>query len=532
MLPAAELRTRVRSRDLSSRLSSVAVVLPLILALAFGVRLFLGLLQPLDGDEAAEGIVAIDILHGHLAIVESGGHYLGAVESYVLAPFVVLFGPTQLAIRVALSLVGALYVLVMYGLARRLFTGQAAALVMAGVAAVFPLFAVSYGVRARNYGLLLVFVALCLLLAIRLAWSHRRWYDWGLFGLTAGVGMWNHSLLLLTLLICALMIGLQLWREGLRPADLRGVALALGVAVVGFAPWLGYNIITHLGSLTSLSQAAQHHPPLHAMKEVVGIAIPVFLGTERLASCGQDTFPWGLADVALVTLVAATIWLRRRSVLALLRLGWTRLAPVDFVLLLLPISLISVTVGPFNGAACEPRYLIPAAIPLVTIVALATAVRWRGRWPFAAAAAIWIVMTAVTVAYSIPDRGTFRLFDTQTAVDLPRAITALETDEPGPMWANYWLARPLQYLSNERLPVGEYGGYVGFPALQAVPASAARPSWVFLENDPERTTLEEACAARGITYDRSFLFGLVLYDHLSARLTPGDLGWSTSINAK
>ena len=48
---------------------------------------------------------------------------------------------------------------------------------LAGVAAVFPLFALSYGVRARNYGLLLLFVALCLLLAIRLAWDHRRWYD-------------------------------------------------------------------------------------------------------------------------------------------------------------------------------------------------------------------------------------------------------------------------------------------------------------------------------------------------------------------
>jgi 4-amino-4-deoxy-L-arabinose transferase-like glycosyltransferase len=518
-------------------------VLPLILALAFGVRLLLGLIQPLDGDEAAEGIVAIDILHGHLAIVESGGHYLGAIESYVLAPFIAVFGPTQLAIRVALSLVGAIYVLAMYGLGRQLFIriakspsaarggGQGAGLVMASVAAVFPLFAASYGVRARNYGLLLLFVALCLLLAIRLAWStDRRWYDWALLGLAAGIGMWNHSLLILTLLICALMIGLQLWRTGLRPADLRGVAIAVVFAVVGFAPWLGYNVVTHLGSLTSLGQATQHHATRQAMKEVFGIAIPVFLGAQRLASCGPGSFPWELADVVLVTLVAATIWLRRRSVLALLQLRWTRLAPIDFVLLLLPLSLVSVTVGPFNGASCEPRYLIPAAIPLVTIVALATTVRWRGRWLFAAAAAIWIAMTAATVANAIPDRGTFRFFDTRTAVDWPRAITELGANQPGPMWANYWVARPLQYLGNERLPVGEYGGYVGFPRLQAVAAGAARPSWVFVENDPFRTTFEAACAARGITYDRSFLSGLVLYDHLSARLTPEELGWSTTTN--
>ncbi len=507
-------------------------VLPLILALAFGVRLLAGLLQPIDGDEAAEGIAAIDILHGHLAIVESGGHYLGAIESYVLAPFIAVFGPTQFAIRVALSLVGAAYVLAMYGLARQLFAGRAAALVMAAIAAVFPLFAVSYGVRARDYGLLLLFVALCLMLAIRLAWPDglRGRAGWGLFGFTAGVGMWNHSLLLLTLLICALMIGLQLWREGFRPAELQGVAIAVVFAVIGFAPWLGYNLDTNLGSLSSLGQATQHHGTLRAVREVFGIAIPVFMGARRLASCGPPVFPWQLADVAVVGLIATTIWLRRRSVVALLQLRWTRLAPVDFVLLLLPLTLLSVSVGPFNGASCEPRYMIAAAIPLVAMVTLATVLPWRGRWLVAAATAILIGLTAVTVANAIPERGIFPFFDTPTAVDLPRAIAVLEANEPGPMWANYWLARPLQYFSNERLPVGEYGGYVGFPGLQAVPAAAPRPSWVFLENDPGRTTFEQACADRAVTFDRSFLFGLVLYDHLSARLTPDELGWATTIN--
>ena len=516
-------------------------MLPLILALAFGVRLFVGLLQPLDGDEAAGGIAAIDILHGQFPVVESGGHYLGAVESYVLAPFIALFGPTQFAIRFALAVVGAIYVLAMYALARRLFIRPPAALVMAVVAAVFPLFAVSYGVKARIYPLVLLFIALCFLLAIRLMFpspargggqggGSRRWYDWALFGLTAGVGMWNHSILLLTLLVCALMIGLHLAREGIRSADLRGAAIALGSAVVGFAPWIGYNVVTHLGSLSSLSHAAVHQGTRRAVTELFVLGIPVFLGAERLAGCGQGQVPWVLADAVMVAIVSTAIWLRRRSVLALLQLRWTRLAPVDFVLLLLPLTLLSVIVGPFNGAACEPRYLMPAAIPLVTIVALAIAVPWRGRWPFATAAALWIAMTAVTAANAIPDRDIFPFFDTRNAVDLPHAINALEASQPGPMWANYWLARPLQYLSDERLPVGEYGGYVGFPRLQAVPAAADRPSWLFLQNDPDRPIFEQACAGRGITYDRSFLFGVVLYDHLSARLTPDEFGWLTTIN--
>ena len=63
-----------------------------------------------------------------------------------------------------------------------------------------------------------------------------------------------------------------------------------------------------------------------------------------------------------------------------------------------------------------------------------------------------------------------------------------------------------------------------------MPAAADKPSWIFLQNDPDRPIFEKACASRGITYDRSFLSGLVLYDHLSARLTPDEFGWLTTIN--
>src|SRR5437588_52715 len=230
----------------------------------------------------------------------------------------------------------------------------------------------------------------------------------------------------------------------MRSSDLRGAAIALRSAVVGFAPWIAYNVATHLGSLSSLSHAAVHHGTRQAATELFVLGIPVFLGAEHLAGCGTGIVPWVVADVAMVALLSVTIWLRRRSVLALLQLRWTRLAPIDFVLLLLPLTLLSVIVGPFNGAACDPRYLMPAAVPLVVIVALAIAVPWRGRWPFAAA--------------------------------------------------------------------------------------ADKPSWIFLQNDADRPIFEKACASRGITYDRSFLSGLVLYDHLSARLTPDEFGWLTTIN--
>lgn len=138
-----------------------------IVLLAFALRLAIGLLTPLDADESVEGIAALRILHGHLVLMESNARYLGALDSYLLAPFVAVFGPTLLAIRVALSVVGAGYVAGTFALGRRLFGSDRDGLLLAGIAAVFPLFALSYGIKARTYGVLLLLEVICLLGGLR-----------------------------------------------------------------------------------------------------------------------------------------------------------------------------------------------------------------------------------------------------------------------------------------------------------------------------------------------------------------------------
>jgi hypothetical protein len=66
-------------------------------------------------------VTAIRILHGHLALMESSGRYLGALDSYVLAPFIALLGPTV----------------------RRALVGNGAALMAATIASVFLIYAVT-----------------------------------------------------------------------------------------------------------------------------------------------------------------------------------------------------------------------------------------------------------------------------------------------------------------------------------------------------------------------------------------------------
>src|SRR5947199_200235 len=92
--------------------------LGLIVALALVVRLIVGSQVPLDADESVEAITAIHILHGHVALMESNARYLGALDSYVLVPFIALFGTTVTAIRIAFAIVGAAFVGLMFFLGR------------------------------------------------------------------------------------------------------------------------------------------------------------------------------------------------------------------------------------------------------------------------------------------------------------------------------------------------------------------------------------------------------------------------------
>src|SRR5262245_19069682 len=168
--PMTAAPTSVAPAGSTSRHHAAALAAADIVLVEAGIRLALGMQEPLDADEATEAVTALRILHGHLALMESSARYLGALDSYVLAPFIAVLGPTLLAVRAAQAALGGCYVALVYGLGRRSLGGARGGLVAAAVAAVFPLHAVAFGERARGYGLLRLLEALCLLCTVGLAW--------------------------------------------------------------------------------------------------------------------------------------------------------------------------------------------------------------------------------------------------------------------------------------------------------------------------------------------------------------------------
>src|SRR5207237_5854366 len=275
--------------------------LGLIVALGIVVRLIVGSQVPLDADESVEAITAIHILHGHFALMESNARYLGALDSYVLVPFIALFGTTVTTIRIAFAIVGAAFVGLMFVLGRVAFRRDREALLMAGIAAVFPLFPLAYGVKARAYGLLLLLEVRCLILVIRLVCPRANFPcpargqdqnlpspargggqgggSWLAFGFVAGLAFWHDILIATTLFVCVIALlarGAVIGWANLR----RGALVSLVGAVVGFSPWLLYNAQTRLGSLRHLYTPLTTYnvPTDQAVREVLAIALPIFVG--------------------------------------------------------------------------------------------------------------------------------------------------------------------------------------------------------------------------------------------------------------
>ena len=91
------------------------------------------------------------------------------------------------------------------------------------------------------------------------------------------------------------------------------------------------------------------------------------------------------------------------------------------------------------------------------------------------------------------------------------------------LFADYWVARPITYLSGERVDAAVYSGPVGFPELQAKAERAAHPDWLFVSGDPEIATFEALMRASRISAHASTLDGYELFTDLSQPLRPADL---------
>jgi 4-amino-4-deoxy-L-arabinose transferase-like glycosyltransferase len=257
--PDTAMRVR-RARLHANVVSSPPALLFLLLLLGAVLRLWMLAhgVPAMDSDEAAFGLMALHIPRGDWSVFMWGQPYMGTFETFCIAPFLAIFGPSALSLRLGPLALGLIFIATTYLRASRIYSRRVGLYTAALLSVGSPFFVV-LSVRAYGgYVETLLFGNLLLLLALAGKTSHGQstWMA-ALTGLVSGLALWTDLLVVPYIAVASLVFWWQ------RRADVRGQAgLALFASlIVGAAPALFYNL-THgaptLGSVLALTVAGTH----------------------------------------------------------------------------------------------------------------------------------------------------------------------------------------------------------------------------------------------------------------------------------
>jgi hypothetical protein len=249
-------------------------------------------------------------------------------------------------------------------------------------------------------------------------------------GFALGCGWWaSPQILILGLPAVA-------WLVYRRPQIARDWWLALPAAALGAAPWLIVNVRHNWPSLHVLADAGSPWSRLH---NLVVTTLPTGLGLRVPFSLHWIGSVWlGLVLYAI-------------AVIGLVVPARARQGPLLLVLVVFPVLYAA---SPYASLNREPRYVEM----LVPIAALLLA-RWvTGR--LGATVAIGVAVSLTVVGVAAMQRGDLSaplVDDRHVPASFEPLLRELRANRVTHVWANYWVAWPIVFLSNERIVAASTG---------------------------------------------------------------------------
>ena len=543
-----------------------AVPSPLAVIVLAGLALRLALLArdvpTLDSDEATLGLMGIHLLHGQWFAYFWGQQYMGSLEAILAAPLIAVLGPTTLALRLPVILMGLGAVATVYALGERLFSRRVG-LVCATLLAIGPAFFDTLSSRTRGgYVETLLIGNLLLLLVLganpaRLLTRRRC----ALLGILAGVGLWTNVLIAPYLLATAALLWLQRRREVFSRT---GLALLAGVALGGL-PAIVYNAthgaptLTNVLGLTVAGSGSRHSMiPLGLMRHIVTeltTSLPILAGG-FLGGSQADGFTLGdyqaamrahpflyaltmaivLAAVALFALALTQTARAVRRLLAMRPDGQVGVGDTEerqrqygraALLLVVVLYAAAFCLSSQSDIVATPRYLFPlyAGAPLVvgqaeTLLRQAGA-RWTALSGRRARTALLAVPLAALVTWNLA--GAISLTPTQTAArdhgvwitgDDQPLLALLRAHHVRTVISNdYWEGLRLSYESGETIipvmvtPEG-HPGFNRYRPYVREGLADARPAYVELRGTPEAVQHHQAALSGALPGYRETTVGL------------------------
>lgn len=434
-------------------------------------------------DEAYNGLDALDVLRGNLALFFPANNGREPFYIYLVAVGIALFGPSTFALRLPAAVVGALGTIPTYLLGRAWFGRTAGWLAAFLWATTFwPVHLGRIGLRA---GLLAPLLALAFWLGTR-AYRERRAVLWLLAGVVYGLSFYTYLAVRFTPLLLALFavylvaIGRRerLWDGGRPLWFVLGAAVAVAPLAAVFAadPSLVFG---RAGQVSILSPEISGGDPLGALLGNTGRSLGMYLfrGDAILRHnalidydvvlksadpAGRPVFDWLMVGPFLAGLIWC-VWRWRRPAAAFLLL-WQL-----------------VMLGPTILAEDAPHFLraagiLPGAV-FFPAIGLALLWEWR-RVPLLARRAAVVLLLAGSLALTIRDYATYArqpdvgfLFES-AAAELAR-WAAVDAEAGATVFldrrfADGWPS--VRFLLGER-PVTLFDGQAGPPGPLSGPAT-------------------------------------------------------------
>lgn len=501
-------------------------------ALAIGVgavlyRTVLVLLNipPSNSDEAVVGLVSLHISQGRaFPVYLYGQDYMGMLEAYLAAPLIKVFGPGVVVLRVPLLLLFAVFLVVMYHLARRLYSPGVAVATVAVLGAGSDRVLSAELTASGGYPEIAVLGALLFLIAVLLAQGRIRRPPLGLaaFGLAAGAAIWSDPLVAPYVATATLLLVATSWRL------LRGFgapALTAGV-LVGAAPLIWHDLRAAPGHdsfsvLTAMSGA--EGPLTDRLSGALMTGLPMAHNLCPADHCGSARLWW---PPVYLTLLAVTGWIALRAGRAALRRRRTGQGGADRVSAVAALALgaaAAMTIvayarsyAPVFDPVGNVRYLHCLLITTPALVAtVARLVRIRAAVPRIAgvlgAALVAVVMLWSTVAvFGNTDRAR------ELAVQRSNVVAELRERGDTRVYAEYWSCHWLTFLSAEEIMCGVLDdflmpGWDRYPGWRAAVEASDRVAYLAPAGGSFDATLRTALEQAGVDCEVLELYGYHLY---------------------
>lgn len=488
------------------------IALAVAAGLALRFRLLMRAGWRYDYDEGMVGLQVLRILDGDRPTFHPGQPYLGALESYLIAPLFALFGPGAVTLKLVPWLLAGAYIALTGWLGARVFGRRAAALsgLLASLAPAYLLITgmKTWGATAETLALGSLMLVLTTYITDDTGSPRERARALIALGLVAGVAFWVSWLIA----FYALPIAIVLLMDGRPPLRRRGWAAGMAFLAGSLPFWL-YNmrhdwatvryLLSDRGDTWGNAWAILDHMTYDLAPRLVS-GDPAWQVLSWPATWWLQLVYQG-ALVGLVVFAWRGRKRRRHAGRALLAL-FAPLLPAIYWLS----GYGNHALNEFGFDATGRYVLMLHSVMPVGVAAIASALARRGRIARTLAAAIVssvIALNLLGAARLDPIRAFASPYYVRQPETLAPLIDYLAAEEIRHVWTDVGIAHVLMFETQERILAADwydiYGarGIVRFPEVPREIAAADRVAFVeVILPGQTNTPFEQAFEALGVPF--------------------------------